>query len=600
MWPSTFVVLFFLVPVFILVGYTIYLLVILDADDTDKGTLSYVSDLFFHKDRIVEKIVADLRIRIPPFDPTLFDNDPISAQLDQDAHFFALNVYCTNDPDRKMDSVLQACEYANKQVCEAASLKTQDLTKIINKEGVYLNWQEDIGCISSYGNGNVCTTIGCPQKVRPCTEVEYDKIYKISKQNYETYKEEQNLGNSFTIDDYLLSNPIVCRDPPQIDSPECSEQPYVPPKIKCDDDGYCYTEQENDYGKCKIIRQYCESKGESFSSTGLGTCYQGTKEQTAEMIFGQTWIKAYRKAYYNRINACKYDSPGNQTCKQAEVTFELLPFVLFKDAVVAEYTEVAQNIRTNCRINQPDSSTLSKDDRLPPMNGPLCIECVHSFLELWPGYFVTDKINGFVNQLIRLIPGGQDFSGLDLFGLQSVLDFGGKALDAVFKFGADAGKAFQEAGANMSDAYDKLMQGGSLVDFAKDEGAALLKVTGIVLKDCAMLGVNVIKAGFQAYGATLLHGIQAVQIIFNGISVGINALGTLLASKMNKCGAGTSLDECFDERFGIFLGSVFGAAATTFLGLLKGIADFSKWVSKSLKWVATGVEKFFTCFFFFC
>lgn len=606
MWSSKILALFFLIPVFILVGYIVYLLVDLTGSDKSKteNSLSYIFDIYFNRDKIIAEISAAALIGIddvPSFDPNDFTNDPISAALDRDAHTSALNTFCSNDPGLTMDPKAQACVYANKEACEATSLKTQDVSQIVRGDGKYLTWQDEdaLGCISSFGNGNACADINCPSKVRPCTTKEYKERYEKEKKVYEKYKADQKLGNDFDFDDYLSSNPIVCTDF-ITDSPLCFKQPYVPPIIKCDDDGYCYPKTEGDYGKCTIIEPYCASKGVSYSSTGLGTCYESDAQSTIEAILGKTITRSYRKAYQDMVNACKNKAPHNQACDQAMLTLKTLPVTILVDSVVSEYTQVAANIKSNCRINQPDPSTLPPDQRPPPMNGPLAMQCFQSVLELWPGYFVLDKVNGIINGIIRLIPGGKDFAGIDMFGIQSMLEFGGKALDAAFKFGSDAGKAFQEGGKEMEASYDKLMAGGSLVNFAVEEAAVLVHVAGQVLKDCAKLGYAVIKAGVEAMQSVYLHGIQALEIIFNGIEQGIKALGTYLANKMNTCGAGVTLDDCFDKNFGVLLGGIFGAAAKTFLVAMKALAWFAGIFGKLFAAIADGIKNLFHCWIIFC
>jgi hypothetical protein len=603
---SNIIALFFLIPFFILVGYVIYLL--LDLTSKDKSTmnssLSYIWDLYFNRDKLIAEISNDILAgisNIPSFNPDDFVNDAISSVLDRDAHTSALNTFCSNDPDLTMDINSQACVYATKEACEANSLKTQDVSTIIKGDGKYLTWQaeDSLGCVSSFGNADACVDINCPTKVRPCTQKEYNDKFTALKIKYEKYKADQKLGNDYQFSDYLLFNPITCADF-VTDSPECFNPPYVPPIIKCEDDGYCYPKVDGDYGKCTIVEPYCASKGVSYSSTGLGTCYDTDVQGVAEALLGKTITRSYRKAYQNMVNACKNKAPHDQACNQALTTLQTMPIKILVDSVVSEYTQVAANIKSTCRINQPDPSTLPPDQRPPPMNGPRAMQCLQSVIELWPGFFVLDKLNGVINTLIRLIPGGKYFTGIDMFGIQSMLEFGGKALDAVFKFGSDAGRAFQEGGVNMAAAYDKMMAGGNLINFAVEEGAALAHVAGKVLEDCAKLGYSVIKAGVQTMHSVLLHGAQALEIIYNGIAQGINALGTYLADKMNTCGAGVSIEDCFDKNFGVLLGGIFGASAKTFLGAMKAFAWFAGTFAKMYAGIIDGIENFFNCFFITC
>ena len=604
MLSSKIIALFFLVPVFVLIGYVIYLLIVLTGSEKSNinSSLTYVWKLYFKKNDLVVELVDRILqgVNMNNNDPNKFENDPISSKLDEDAHTSALNTYCSTKPGLKMDPLAQACVYATKEACEAKSLKTQDAGTILKGNGKFLTWQDEdsLGCISSFGNAGACEKIGCPSIVRPCTAKEYKEKYKDGLKDYNKYKKDNNLGKDFQYSDYLESKPIECKDLVS-DSPLCTQQPYVPPIIKCDSDGYCYTKQKNDYGKCKLIPEYCASKGVSYSSTGLGTCYESDVQGVAEAIVGKTFTRFYRKSYQDMVNACSNKAPHDQTCGKALASLAVLPEEIFIDSVKAEYVQTAASIKSNCRINQPDPSTLPADKRPPPMDGPRAMQCLKSVVDLWPGFFVLDKVNGLVNHLIRLIPGGQDFPGVDMFGIQSMIEFGGKALDAVFQFGKDAGKAFQEAGKDMVDAYQKLMKGGSLIDFAVEEAVALLKLAADVLEDCGKLALSVVKAGVEAMESVVKYGLQGLEIIFNGIKQGINALGTYLGNKMNTCGKGVTLQQCFDEKDGPILGALFGAAASLFLTSLKVFAWFAGVFGDFFKYVAEGIKDFF-CFFCFC
>jgi hypothetical protein len=618
MWSSKIISLFFLVPFFILLGYIIYLLIYLTAANKSNknSSLNYIWNLYFNPNKLIDEISAETLIGLnqPDFDPDDFINDAVSSQLDRDAHTYALNIFCSNNPDLVMDAKAQACVYATKEACEANSLKSQDVSQIVKGNGKFLTWQteDSLGCVSSFGNGNACGNINCPSKVRPCTTEEYDSQLKLLEEDYNIYKVDHKLGNSYLFSDYVLSNPILCRDfvenstRPIVgdvyfieDYAQCLKQPYVPAVIKCEADGYCYPKIKGDYGKCIITEDYCNSKGVSYSSSGLGSCYETDLQSTTEALLGKTVTRSYRKAYQTMVNNCKFKSPTDITCTQARTTFALMPFKILVDSTVSEYTQVRDNILESCRINQFHASKLLPEDRPAPMSGPAVMQCVESIIEVWPAFFVMDNLNSIVNNLIRSIPGGEKFTGIDIFGIQSMLDFGGKVLDAIFKFGNDAGMAFQEGKIEMVAAYDNLLAGGRLVDFAKEEAAAFAHVAGPVLLDCAQLGLCVIKAGAKAMLSSYLYGAQAVAIIFNGISQGITALGTLLADKMNTCGGG-SLDECFDRNFGKFLGSVFGAAAKVFAGTLTGFSWAAGFIATMFSGISDGIQNFFTCFFIFC
>jgi hypothetical protein len=192
------------------------------------------------------------------------------------------------------------------------------------------------------------------------------------------------------------------------------------------------------------------------------------------------------------------------------------------------------------------------------------------------------------------------FPGIDIFGIQSILTFGGKALDACFKFKDSAGKAFQVAGENMIDAYDKLMQGGSLKDFARDETLALVNVSVEIFTDCAKLGLAVIQAGASVALGVALHGIELLQIALSAIGTGCTALATYITSKIVTCGPGKTITECIQESVNSkVLGAIFGAFAQGFVTALAGLGIVFKFLGDLTKEIIEGIKDF-SCFFLSC
>jgi hypothetical protein len=202
--------------------------------------------------------------------------------------------------------------------------------------------------------------------------------------------------------------------------------------------------------------------------------------------------------------------------------------------------------------------------------------------------------------LIRYIPGGALFSGIDIFGFQAIIDFGGKALDAVFKFKDKAGKAFNVAGDQMTDAYDKLMQGGSLIDFAANETAALAIVSVEVLKDCGELGLAVLQAGASVAIGVIFHGIELLQICLTGLATGCSALATYITSSIASCGPGKTITQCIQENVNsVVFGAIFGAFAQGFVSALQGLGIALDWLGTFAKNVLAGLKKF-SCNFLSC
>jgi hypothetical protein len=590
--------LLFVVPVFVIVGYFVYLMINLSLKPPKdrNSTLSYVFKLYTDPKFLEDEISADLFIppeSLPSFDSNEFTTDPVSSQLDSDAHAFALNSFCLNSIDLKTNYAAQACEIATEAECALRSAPDGDITLMLaSEDNDFLRWQADVGCFRDYGNGNSCKGI-CPQKTIPCTQEEFDRILQLRQDFYDDYLLKNDLSKDlFSFDDFLTANPVECSIIDD-ESKNCETFSYVAPKIKCEADGLCSTVIPEDYGKCVLTEQYCLSKGETYSSTGLGDCYETDIQGVSEMLIGKFVTRTYKKSYENVVKNCQNVSPNDPVCALSVATLVFLPAEIVFEAVVAEYTQTIEAIKTDCRIGVRDASKLSK------ITGPQCFKCIQSIAELWPGFFVADKLNEFVNTLIRAIPGGALFKGIDIFGFQSILEFGGKALDAVFKFGADAGKSFNVAGQNMIGAYDRLMNGGSLKDFALDETLQLVNVAKDVLVDCAQLGLAVLQAGASVALGVFLQGYELLQIAIAAIGTGCSALATYITTKIGDCGEGKTLTECIQEIDGDFLGAIFGAFAQGLVSALEGLSIGFDWLANLGSQILSGIRKF-SCFFLSC
>lgn len=624
MWPSEIIVLFFLVPVFILVGYIIFIGIRFNMDPKkEDNNFKYLWDIYTRPDGLAKDIASDLAISpedINSFDQSEFSTDPVASQLDNDAHVYALRAFCANNPDLKIDIQAQGCRYATKEACLANSSRTQNVSDMLSGKGKpFLRWQESggIGCFRDLGNGNSCFD-QCPKIERACTPKEEKELTALAKSAYEEEQKKQGKhALNGTFQDYLDRNPVKCyEDKEQIENDstiktasslmadnasygKCFDFTYVPPVIQCDPDGYCYTQQKNQVGRCILTKNYCLSKGMDYSSQGLGDCYETDAQSVTEGIFGKTLYRTYKKQFQNLTGNCTKKSPNDEGCASSAASIIFMPEVIAWDTAVASVTQQVTAIKNDCRLGGTDVDATSADSTGKAMNGPEVMKCINDFATVaFPGYFVLNKLNDFATSLIRLIPGGKNFPGLDLYGYQAMVQFGGQVLDGVFKFGSDMGKAFNEAGKDISKAYTALTK-GDLVDFAVDATKTLVKVAVKLAEEIGKFTLSVIKAGAKAAETAILHGLEAVQIVFQGIAKGVDAMGTYIANHLANCGKGKTVNECMDEKFGTALGTIFGAYVEGFLAALKALKFVLDLVAEAAKWLEGALKSFF-CFFFSC
>jgi hypothetical protein len=195
----------------------------------------------------------------PSYQTNPFTNNPVLSQLDNDAHRFALQSWCTAQ-GLSYDGRTNSCTAKDSLKCAArsnpaASLK--DLTKFHARPPLIWTGTQ---CVRTYGNANLCSN---------------------------------------------------------------NDLPYVATaRVRCDDNEVC-TAPAAAAPTCKLTRAYCNAKGVDFNGTGNGDCVLKVGQHIAEMIVGKTVTRTVRRRLESTYHSCEQGGPLSPICQDAVILYAL-------------------------------------------------------------------------------------------------------------------------------------------------------------------------------------------------------------------------------------------------------------------------------------
>jgi hypothetical protein len=485
-----------------------------------------------------------------------FDNDPIPSQLDNDAHRWALRQWC-GQQGWIYNGTLNVCDAPNKEACEMKSSDIIDYNNVAKKPFLrYINGN----CINTLQNQNMCQllqqircqegktrcTSACTDALRPSTKFEDLSKSKqeecIECQKTETCAVECQKGRNLPLCQECLVN-FGC---------EITELPYVPADVKCDETRLCTADNEP---TCALTSEYCTQKGVEFDADNNGDCYIGDVQATAEMIFGQNITREYKKAVQNLANDCRDFGPFSRECiKSTLIVLDgTVLYNLAVDSIVVGYAESVQNYKDDCLNGAVN-------------NGKDALECIGSTLLLFPPFWALEKAVELLNGILLSIEGMPNLTQL---AFQAIVDYGGPALDAVYKFGSDAGESIYLAGQSGIQAIEALFD-GRLKDFSNSSEEFILAsgkaVAYVAVGVFCMINAGPIAA--VAIGLQILdiNAKEVADVIQQAFINGGESLANFISEEIIENGI-EGLRSIF-KKIGIF----FNTAGEDFVNGLKTIA----------------------------
>jgi hypothetical protein len=354
-----------------------------------------------------------------------------------------------------------------------------------------------------------------------------------------------------------------------------SDLPYVQAQtIKCTEDGESCS--ADDFPTCLLTRQYCHDKGIEYDSgnrlrelrliegshvtshtASLGDCYITDAQSVTEALFGETITRQVKGRVQRLLKVCRRDGPTSGSCLKAVLALDTVGLSITFDSVVKGYKDDVKRFKETC---------LTK-----PSNGSDIVSCIFSTLEFFPEYWLFNEANVLLNSILSIIPG---MPHIDFLVFDAIIKYSGKVLDAVYKFGSDAGHACVEAGQSAIKMFEDIW-GGDLVDFTLDSHEFVVAVDDI-LEAGKNAAINVVKVGIDAAEAVIRNGKKVIVVITLAIFHGGIALGKWVSRHLREGG----LEQLAAQ--GEKLGNIFGIPGRDYTNALIAVGGAVASVGKSL------------------
>lgn len=587
MLASKLILLFFAIPVAIIVGFMVYALI---RQKTNGQTTSHVFNLLFNKDRAVaDNAAASAKdLTIPSFDGTdTLSSDPVQGQLDSDAAASAMITWCRQqgpyNGSFRYDSVTSKCTPATEEVCNQFRVDTYDLNTIFTpEESPFLVWQED-RCLLSRSGGNSCFNM-CEYREAACNEnvLPSDPTY-LAPQKSGSFK-----GKCVRKTDK-----------------DCTNFNFLDVDLTCDDQSFCQPKITQQFPRCIIAKSYCQRKGVSYTHDPisedtfhyLGDCFETDSQSIAETVFGKTLVRSIKGSLNQNSQWCKDQGPSSQSCATAisGLGLESVIIGVIIDAVKAEYVKDFNKFKRECGIT-PDpgqSTTFGTPAQL--------YACVDSTLTLFGGMWVLKDanklINGLIDGLFGLVPGMPKLQNVDFFALNSIIVLASEGLMAIYKFGTGIMKPFRIAGKDAATAYNVILKKyNSKLLAVGAEGCIWIKdVVGGELLNVFKFTGAVLIAGLDCVGAQIKDVADFALMCGEALTHLVGAGLKWICQKLNLCSSNVP------ESCGLqIMSKIFGPGVKFFF---ESLAQISKVWAKTWDTIKDDIEKAvkdFECFFITC
>jgi hypothetical protein len=515
-----------------------------------------------------------------------YNDDPISAQLDNDAHVSAMVSWCT-EQGWKHVLTSNSCLAPDKEACAAKSTDFVDYNDLAHQsEHPFLVWSNG-NCLETLGNQNTCSTITLNQCIKTknrCSDdcmdsrhpkdaaknkiaAESDRCQSCIKRN--PCNQECDKGYN-TIDCIQCGTKQGCK---------IEKLEYIPMDVKCDEGGFCSS--NDDCPKCRLTEAYCTEKGVAYDSDNNGDCYVKDTQAFAEVIFGKSITRQYKMDVERLLDDCKNNGPLSRKCIKAQFAFEGTYYKILFNSIKVGYRQSVENFKNDCLHGGS-------------MPGKQAVDCVKDALDFFPGFWEFDKGLDLVNKMLMFIPGMPNLKAL---AMQALYDFGDKVIIAAQKYGGEAAESIYHCGQAGISAIEKLGKmdlGGFLEDsykFVKAGAEAILAVAEGVF---AMLNIG-FHASFAFAAGKEIYKIA--KVIGIAIKKGAAALGTFVANVISDAG---ELWQAAVEKIGPKLGKFFGVSGRAFSEAIKVIGDTFVQIGNTLIRVIENVVKDIFCLGIFC
>ena len=380
-------------------------------------------------EKLGEEIFVPVSVDVnPSMNENGLNTDPVSAQLDNDAHRDALEKWCSSK-NWSYDHNTNRCLAPTEELCRNKSTDFVDFDHLDVQNKPFLIWSNG-KCIRTFGNVNTCTIM---QQNKCIESKRQSQCQDFCKPSFNTPEQAKIAYNSSECKSCLQK--AICKKECEagehskscidcVTSEGCSpvELPYVNADVTCDENGLCTAP---DQPTCTLTKSYCQNKGADYSNVKNGDCHIGSFQKDTEMIFGKTITRKYKKNIQNLINSCKADGPFSSKCLKSLAVYESTAAEIVIDSSWALFTEDVQNFKDTCTNGKiVDAKTT--------------LMCIRSTADFFPEFWLLDKGTDFANNMLMLIPG---MPNLKQQALQALYDYGAGTLQVIYNFGFFSGRS---------------------------------------------------------------------------------------------------------------------------------------------------------------
>ncbi|MDD4930840.1 MAG: hypothetical protein PHG66_01640 [Candidatus Colwellbacteria bacterium] len=263
--------------------------------------------------------------------------------------------------------------------------------------------------------------------------------------------------------------------------------PYYQGTIECDPNTQICDVKNGDYPSCIIPKTYCDSKGISFNSSGLGDCYTNDPQEISKLIVGTTITSQFNKDITNITNACKANMSASN-CLSNIGMMKASPFILGYDTSKKLVTDLFMDAVNTCEnVNDPESATRCLLAALKNVG----------FYTNPVGYVVVTTLVPLVDGLLSMcgLPPGISDKGVD-----ATIKYGSVAMMQTFTYGKVAADQIADYG---QDGINAIALGGQKAIDAISLGG---QVAINAIKSGGISAINYISSGGQTAINTIVSG----------------------------------------------------------------------------------------------
>lgn len=512
-------------------------------------TVTEVKDIVLRPQAYVDRTYAAGRLTVADINVQLaIDRADAQgkAQLDHDAHVFALKHWCTSPSiGGTWKATTMQCLLGTQETCESQS---------------NLDWRP-----------------APPKTLSPADQV----LFSYNQKPYLEFHPDANDSSvpGYCFEGTRLSVRRIC---------DTYDLPYYgAQKLECQDTerSICGYADGEHIPTCELPDSACKKKGLSHDNTPvpLGDCYLDSWQAIVEMIFGKTLTRQYRQAFQTLYHSCQQHGAFSTDCFRSVLNVQFLADKIAVDTAKAFVHQRVAAFKQDCR-----KSAISQATDV--------LTCMQDTLSFFPPYYLSGVADKMIVGLLDVIGIKLGVGRFASEAVHTLHRFANKAFDAVKRYGAAAAESIERAGAAAINAIDRA--GQALGEAALSEVEDLANAAVAVGERAARTVVQINKAVAAGgmYAANVIHNLadragDAAIVIAQAFEQGTAALGNFVATQLADFGSEAlqDLGSALAGRFPDAMLTAFGRGLSGFVGVGVNIASIGSDIASGIASVASSL-----------